>query len=189
MKFLEKYRNKKNIRFELFKKTLEIAKARGVKTIVETGTSRGKIKFFFFKKDNWKDGMSTLIFSEFANYIGGELHSCDISEENISNAKHFTKKFKQNTYFYIQDSVIFLKNFKQQIDFLYLDSFDGHNPELASNHQLMEAKMAIKNLTNNSIVLLDDKGAKTNYSIKFFKDNGFKILIETNNQVLLSISV
>ena len=53
----------------------------------------------------------------------------------------------------------------------------------------MEAKMAIKNLTNNSIVLLDDKGAKTNYSIKFFKDNGFKILIETNNNVLLSISV
>ena len=114
MKFLEKYRNKKNIRFELFKKTLEIAKARGVKTIVETGTSRGKIKFFFFKKNNWKDGMSTLIFSEFANHIGGELHSCDISEENISNAKHFTKKFKQNTYFYIQDSVIFLKNFKKK---------------------------------------------------------------------------
>ena len=46
MKFLEKYNNKKNFRFNLFKKTLEIAITRGFKVIVETGTSRGKKKFF-----------------------------------------------------------------------------------------------------------------------------------------------
>ena len=44
MNFLEKYTNKKNIRFNLFKKTLEIAANRGFKVIVETGTSRGKKK-------------------------------------------------------------------------------------------------------------------------------------------------
>ena len=94
MNFLEKYNNKKNIRFNLFKKTLKIAKDRGFKIIVETGTSRGKKKFLFFKKFNWKDGMSTLMFSEFSSIIKGELHSCDISEENINNAKDFTKKYK-----------------------------------------------------------------------------------------------
>ena len=39
MNFIEKYNNKKNIRFKLFKKTLEIAERRGLKIIVETGTS------------------------------------------------------------------------------------------------------------------------------------------------------
>jgi len=103
MKFLEKYNNKKNIRFSLFKKTLEIAMNRGFKVIVETGTSRGKKKFLFFNKFNWKDGMSTLMFSEFAHYIKGELHSCDISEENINNAKDFTKGYNDNVNFYIKD--------------------------------------------------------------------------------------
>ena len=108
MKFLEKYNNKKNIRFSLFKKALEIAIRRKSKVIVETGTSRGKKKFFFLKKFNWKDGMSTLMFSEFAHFIKGELHSCDIFEENINNAKDFTKKYNNNVNFYIKDSVIFL---------------------------------------------------------------------------------
>ena len=30
---------------------------------------------------NWKDGMSTLMFADFAHNINGELHSCDISQK------------------------------------------------------------------------------------------------------------
>ena len=48
MKFIDKFNNKKNIRFNLFKKTLELALKRNFKIIAETGTSRGKQKFFFF---------------------------------------------------------------------------------------------------------------------------------------------
>ena len=186
MNFLESYNNKKNIRFPFFKKVLEISLNRGHKIIVETGTARGKKKFFFFKKLNWKDGMSTLMFSEFASFINGELHSCDLSTENIDNAKDFTKDFSSNVKFYVQDSVLFLKNFNKKIDLLYLDSFDGHDPQLASEHQLKEAKMCINKLNNNSIVLLDDKGAKTLYSTDFFINNGFKVLCESSNQMLLS---
>ena len=186
MKFLDKYNNKKNIRFDLFKKTLEIAQNRSLKVIVETGTSRGKKKFFFFNKFNWKDGMSTLMFSEFAHLVNGELHSCDISEENINSAKKFTKKYMDNVKFYIDDSINFLKKFTKQIDLLYLDSFDGHNVELASKHQLNEAKAVIGKLKNNSLILLDDKGAKTLYSKDYFVKAGFRILAETENQLLLS---
>ena len=186
MNFLKKYDNKKNIRFPFFEKALKIAYERKLKIIVETGTSRGKEKFFFFKKINWKDGMSTLIFADFANQIKGELHTCDISKKNIDNAKDFTKEFSKNIFFYVDDSVNFLKNFKSNIDFLYLDSFDGHNVELASQHQLNEAKNAINKLNNNSIVMLDDKGAKTLYSLEFLKENGFHIIEESDNQVLLS---
>ena len=186
MKFIDKYNHKKNIRFKLFKKTLEIAQNRDLKVIVETGTSRGKKKFLFFNKLNWKDGMSTLIFSEFAQLVNGELHSCDISRDNIDSAKKFSKKYMENVNFYIDDSVNFLKKFTKQIDLLYLDSFDGHNVELASQHQLNEAKAVIDKLKNNSLVLLDDKGAKTLYSKNYFLNNGFKMLEETENQILLS---
>ena len=186
MKFLFKYNNSKNIRFPFFKKTIEIAIERNLKIIVETGTSRGKEKFFFFKKMNWKDGMSTLMFADFAHNINGELHSCDISKKNIDNAVNFTKDFKKNTFFYVSDSVHFLSQFNKQIDLLYLDSFDGHNVELASQHQLNEAKQALNKLSDKSLVLLDDKGAKTVYSIDFFKKNGFSIIGESINQVLMS---
>ena len=41
-------------------------------------------------------------------------------------------------------------------------------------------------LHENSLVLLDDKGTKTNLSIDFYKRNNFFILNETKNQILLS---
>ena len=45
--FLEKYKHPKNIRFDSFYKSLSFAKSRNLKIFVETGTSRGKNKFFF----------------------------------------------------------------------------------------------------------------------------------------------
>lgn len=186
MKFLKKYNDSKNIRFDSFEITLSLCHKRNLKNIVETGTARGKKKFFFFKKFNWKDGMSTIMFAEYVKFVNGKLHTCDISEDNIVNAKTFTSEFKDFIDFYIDDSVNFLKNFNQKIDLLYLDSFDGHDPIKASEHQLKEAKVSIENLQKNSLVLLDDKGAKTNLSIDFYKKNGFKVINETKYQILFS---
>ena len=186
MNFLEKYNNIKNIRFNSFEETLKLSFNRGVKTIVETGTARGKTKFFFIKKYNWKDGMSTPMFAEYAKFIKGKLHTCDISAKNIENARKFTSSFSDYITFYIQDSLIFLREFSVPIDLLYLDSLDGHDPIAASNHQLKEAQIAIKKLHDKSLILLDDKGSKTNLSIKFFKENNFRIIHETKHQVLLS---
>jgi len=186
MNFLDKYDNIKNIRFNSFEKTLKLSFERGLKTIVETGTARGKTKFFFIKKYNWKDGMSTPMFAEYAKFIKGKLHTCDISAENIDNARKFTSNFSNYIEFYIQDSLIFLKEFSLPIDLLYLDSLDGHNPIAASNHQLKEAQIAVKKLHDKSLILLDDKGSKTNLSINFFIENNFRIIYETKHQVLLS---
>ena len=83
MNFLDKYDNIKNIRFNSFEKTLKLSFERGLKTIVETGTARGKTKFFFIKKYNWKDGMSTPMFAEYAKFIKGKLHTCDISAKML----------------------------------------------------------------------------------------------------------
>ena len=186
MNFLNKYNNDKNIRFKSFEKTFELCIERNLKIIVETGTSRGKTKLFFIKKYNWKDGMSTPMFAEYAKYYNGMLHTCDISSENIENAKKFSSNFSDHIRFYIKDSLVFLKEFNNPIDLLYLDSLDGHNPIAASNHQLKEAQIAINRLHNKSLILLDDKGSKTNLSINFFKENEYKIIFETDYQVLLS---
>jgi len=68
---------------------------------------------------------------------------------------------------------------------LYLDSLDGQFAN-ASEHQLNEIKLASKNLHQKSLVLLDDKGVKTNLSIEYMINNNFKIINETKEQVLLS---
>ena len=130
--------------------------------------------------------MSTVTLGVFAKFVGGKLYTCDISKENINSAKKFTRNLKQNILFNVNDSIIFLKNFHIPIDFLYLDSLDGHNPIKASEHQLNEISVAINKLHKNSLILLDDKGLKTNLSLNFLKKNNYKILKETNFQILLS---
>ena len=189
MIFLNKFNNKKNIRLSSFEKTLQISNIRKFRVIVETGTARGKTKFFFVKKYNWKDGMSTPMFAEFAHFINGTLHTCDISKSNIDNAKLFTKKFKKNIQYYVDDSINFLKSFSQKIDLLYLDSLDGHDPIAASEHQLNEVKISLDKLHDKSLILLDDKGSKTNLSIDYLIKNNFKILYETNFQILFSQTI
>tara|TARA_B100000900_G_scaffold178221_1_gene151101 strand:- start:373 stop:933 length:561 start_codon:yes stop_codon:yes gene_type:complete len=185
MEFLEKYNNSKNFRFKSFEFALLEAQRRNHKTLVETGVARGKKKFFFFSKINWKDGMSTMIFSDYVRYINGTLTSCDINKKNVDNAKKFTKSNKEFITFIVDDSINFLDNFSKKIDFLYLDSLDGQF-EGASKHQLEEIKVAKKLLHDQSLVLLDDKGDKTKLSINYMLENNFKILNETREQVLLS---
>ena len=127
--------------------------------------------------------MSTLMFSEFADFIQGELHTCDISKKHRKR-NNFTKKFKDKVNFYVNDSVNFLKNFPKTIDLLYLDSFDGHNVELASEHQLKEIKASIDKLKDYSLVLLDDKGAKTLYSSKFLIKNNFNLITKSQSIII-----
>lgn len=186
LNFLSKYNHPKNIRFDSFYKSLTIAHSRNLKIFVETGTSRGKKKLFFFKKFNWKDGMSTLMFAEYAKINNGKLYSCDLSKSNINNAKKFTKKFINYVDFIVDDSIHYLSNLNIMIDFLYLDSLDGHDQNISSLHQLNEIKSALDKLHKNSLVLIDDKSSKGILSLKFMLNNNFKILNETNEQVLLS---
>ena len=114
------------------------------------------------------------------------MYSCDISEKNINNAKIFTKKYSKYITFCLGNSIFFLKKFDQPIDLLYLDSYDGHDPVAASTHQLEEAETSLKNIHNNSLILLDDKGSKTNLSVNFYLKNNFKIVFETKYQILFS---
>ena len=50
-----------------------------------------------------------------------------------------------------------------------MNSYDGHDPIKASEHQLKEAEASIDKLHSKSLILLDDKGSKTNLSIEFYQ--------------------
>lgn len=118
-------------------------------------------------------------------YVNG-IHTCDISQENIDNAKSFTKNYSSFIKFYVQDNLIFLDEFKDKIDLLYLDSLDGNDSIAASEHQLKEIKISLIKLHKESLILLDDKGSKTNLSINYLLKNRYKIIFETEYQILFS---
>ena len=70
--------------------------------------------------------------------------------------------------------------------FLYLDSLDAQM-EGANEHQLNEIKTALPKLKKNSLILLDDKGAKTELSARYLLEKNYKITNETNEQLLFSL--
>ena len=94
---------------------------------------------------------------------------------------------RENIQFVVDDSVNFIKNFHKKVDIIYLDSLDGNLPG-ASEHQLSETLYAIKKINSGGIIMLDDKGQKTNLSIDYLIKNGFEILFENNVQVILKNS-
>ena len=72
MNWLSKYKNKLGVRFNTFEMLFKLAYERNLKNTIETGTARGKEKFYYLKpRINWKDGMSTVLFAEYNKDING----------------------------------------------------------------------------------------------------------------------
>jgi hypothetical protein len=139
---------------------------------VETGTTRKNIFTHPKVEDRAADGSSTLFFADYANRYGGRVWTCDIEHQNIENCKIATKEYENLITYVVDDSVHFLENLNEPIDFLYLDSLDSESP-LAHHHQLKEIKAAYSKLHQNTVILLDDLGSKTDLSIEFLKNNNW----------------
>ena len=184
MQWFEKYEDKLGVRYKTFHKLFSIAIDRELRNIVETGTSRGKDKFYYLRpKINWKDGMSTILFAEYVKLNKGQLWTCDIDAKNIRNASRFLKDYNLCANLIVSDSLKFLRDFSETIDVLYLDSHDGNLPG-ANEHQLREAQLSIGKINSNGLIMLDDKGQKTELSIPFLIGEGWEIIFETENQVI-----
>ena len=179
-------------RRDSFRKTLELLSRRHVKVMVETGTAR---LGFRGAKSN---GASTLVFASWARINNAILHSVDNSPESIGNAKSEVDKQGLNEYvkWHQQDSLIFLADFEQAVDFLYLDSFDYHKQDTAiqlasQQHHLAEFKAIESRLHQESLVLIDDcalpNGGKGKLVIEYMLERKWKILLD-DYQVLLGKS-
>ena len=116
--------------------------------IIETGTLR--------KDNNWWDGQSAKIFTDFVDKLQGSVKSVDINPKACQTASRIISS--KNFLVENLDSIIFLQKIdKSNIDLFYLDSYDceWHNDEASANHHLNEFKV-IEPYLKNCIVAIDD---------------------------------
>ncbi|NNL09810.1 MAG: hypothetical protein HKP38_11360 [Croceitalea sp.] len=175
-------------RRDTFKQCLELLDYTNAKTIIETGTSREGLRG---AKSN---GAATIVFGKWAKMNGAKLYSVDISEESVNNsqAEVDRQQLQHVVSVYQSDSVAFLVDFDQQVDFLYLDSYDYSDDvevqKKSQEHHLAEFKAIEDQLHENSLVLIDDcdlpNGGKGKLAIAYMLQNGWRIVTEAY-QVLL----
>lgn len=184
-KYLTDRLKKTDVRYPSFLLVLELLEHRQAKILIETGTARDGDKNFS------GDGGSTIIFGDWANQNNALLSTVDINPGAIENAKTSTKKYGDHLQFFCGDSISFLKNFDQSIDFLYLDSFDFdfNNPLPSQEHHLKEIIAAYPKLHANTIVMVDDcdlpHGGKGKLIIEFLLNNGWTLIYKGYQAILV----
>lgn len=118
--------------------------------IIETGSTR--------KPNNWKDGNSGFIFSDFVKHHGGFVKSVDIDAEAVESANQYIdKKYHLS---YCSDSVSWLRqqNDLDQTDLFYLDSMNvkWKSDQSSAEHHLKEFLEIESHLKSGSLVAIDD---------------------------------
>lgn len=163
------------LRHDTFVRAIQLMEERNAKIIVETGTSRNG------KRNCLGDGCSTVIFSKWAHDNHATLYSIDIDANALHEASLASEPYTDCVNFIQSDSLPYLNHFNEQIDFLYLDSydFDSRNPYPSQNHHLQEIINAYPWLTEKSVVMIDDcelqYGGKGKLIINFLLSKGWKI--------------
>lgn len=171
-----------------FLKVLELLDQINAKVLIETGTSREGLK------GAKTQGAATIVFGKWAKLNQAVLHSVDINEESIrvAQAEVDSRKLNNNVKIHLSDSCDFLLNFKESVDFLYLDSYD-YSDQLSEQiksqvHHLNEFKYIENRLHKNSIVMIDDcdlpGGGKGKLVIEYMLARDWRILM-MEYQVLL----
>lgn len=155
---------------------------------METGTARAGAQNFI------GEGGSTIIFGDWATQNDAKRYSVDISPEAVFKARNAVRNYVNHVEIVWVDSILFLANFNQPIDFLYLDSydFDFNNPFPSQHHHLLEIEAAYPQLHENSIVMIDDcglpYGGKGKLIIPYLLERGWKIVFN-GYQVILTQAI
>lgn len=175
-------------RRDTFRKTLELLDTTKARTIVETGTSREGLHG---AKSN---GAATIVFGKWAKLNDAILHSVDISEKSVAAARKevVAQELESHVQLHLSDSIKFLEDFSEPVDFLYLDSYDYSNDvavqKKSQEHHLLEFKAIEGQLHEKSIVLIDDcdlpNGGKGKLAVAYMLHNDWRILMN-RYQILL----
>lgn len=179
-------------RRDTFRKTLGLLSERKAKILVETGTARIGLRG---AKGN---GASTIVFATWAQENNAVLHSVDNSAESIDGAKAevVRQALGECVKWHLKDSLEFLAEFREPVDFLYLDSYDYDKKDTSiqiasQEHHLAEFKAIESRLHENSLVLIDDcklpNGGKGKLAVEFMLGRGWKVLM-SEYQILLAKS-
>src|SRR5574343_548394 len=172
-------------RFDTLKIALNLFRQRHGRLIVETGCQR--------QLDDWGGGCSTQVFADSLAHYGGKLVSIDISPENIATARQINPSPYID--FICNDSVNGLSSLStfDQIDLLYLDSFDYPYGQLLDLYggktDIVRAIDQLKQLNETTIVQLHNSiiepcqqhCLKEIQTAMPFLHSGSVILIDDNN--------
>ena len=167
-------------RQKTFRRAIELLDERGATCLIETGVAR------YGLRNSKSDGASTAVFGLWAKTNNGSLYSVDISSESIAGAREAVEELGilEQVKLVTGDSVQFLENFADPVDFLYLDSYDydKHDQSVqtaSQEHHLKEFKAIEDQLGPDSVVLIDDcdlpGGGKGKTVIEYMTRKGWQI--------------
>jgi hypothetical protein len=173
-------------RFHTFKIAMNYYLQYNGKVIVETGTQR--------QLNDWGAGCSTSLIGKFISEFSptSRLYSVDISSLNIQISKEICcQDYRSHITWLTEDSIGFLKNFNEKIDFLYLDSYDWfpQEPGLTEcqKHQLSEMEACLDKMNEKSVILLDDNdlpdGGKSKLTKEFLTNNNWICLLDSKQSI------
>ena len=167
-------------RQKTFRRAIELLDERGATCLIETGVAR------YGLRNSKSDGASTAVFGLWAKTNNASLYSVDISPESIAGAREAVEELGllEQVKLVTGDSVQFLENFADPVDFLYLDSYDydkhDESIQMASQeHHLKEFKAIEEQLGPNTVVLIDDcdlpGGGKGKTVIEYMTRKGWQV--------------
>lgn len=177
-------------RRDTLNEVLRLMDERNAKTLVETGVARmGLAK-------SKGDGASTIVFGLWANKNDAHLYSVDIDPEATKRAGEAVSEMglSDSVTLVTSDSVAYLDEFTDTVDFLYLDSYDYHKTDTAiqtasQEHHLKEIKAIEGCLHDDTIILIDDcdmpNGGKGKLVIERLTAQGWKVHMSEYQVILV----
>ena len=201
-------------RYHTFKRCYDHMKEREKPVIVELGTSRSfvdgrfkgcnsdDVKYWEVDKPekwDWSAGCFTKVFSNL--FPNSDFHTVDLMRNHINRCKLMNND-RTNISYHVSSSEDFLEKVDKKIDLLYLDTGDMTPIEYTAQLHLREAKIIVERnlLAKDGLILIDDVKnvlprrfgetsclGKAKYSIPYFLENGYKIVMDEYQYVLKKI--
>ncbi len=177
-------------RRDTLREVLRLLDARGAKVLVETGVARMGLE------KSKGDGASTIVFGLWSRQNDAHLYSVDIDPEATAKAGEAVAAMElaDHVTLVTSDSVAYLAEFTDAVDFLYLDSYDYHKTDTAIQeasqaHHLKEIEAIEGCLHDGTVILIDDcdmpNGGKGKLVIERLTANGWQVHMSEYQVILL----
>lgn len=148
---------------------------RGLKTMVETGTTR--------QAEDWGAGMATKLLGEYCQRVdGARLTTVDVNARALDVARQVTCHCREVIDYSQADAVEYLGRVDGTLDFVYLDSMD-YEPGIERQSQeqcLRESRAAEPRMSPAGIIAIDDcdlpGGGKGKLAVEWLLSKGWKTL-------------
>ena len=177
-------------RRDTLREVLRLLDERGATTLLETGVARMGLE------KSKGDGASTIVFGLWAKQNDAHLYSVDIDPEATERAgiAVHDMDLADHVTLVTSDSVAYLDEFTDAVDFLYLDSYDYHKTDTAiqtasQDHHLKEIKAIEGCLHEDTVILIDDcdmpNGGKGKLVIERLTAKGWKVHMSEYQVILV----